>query len=73
MGSVLVETNHQYRERISGVFKGHYATFAGGSTLGPVHGAIMVEYDDDPTTYFWKVTGRPAALMRGDAATPIFA
>ncbi len=52
------EMNHQYRERISGsaapssfdingdgVFKGHYVTFAGESTVGPVHGAIMVEYD----------------------------
>ena len=28
-----------------GVLKGHYVTFAGRSNLGPVHGALMVEYD----------------------------
>jgi hypothetical protein len=25
--------------------KGHYVTFSGHSTLGPVHGALLVEYD----------------------------
>jgi hypothetical protein len=47
----------QYRELVSGSaapssfdfngdgVKGHYVTFAGRSSLGPVHGGILVEYD----------------------------
>lgn len=34
-------------------------------------GSKSFDPDDDPISYSWKVTGRPAALMKADTARPI--